>query len=75
VLAKPPVRKYAKDLGVDLAHVPAAGGIVTRADIDAYIHGGAPEETVTAAAYASGMPPRGGRPAGRRESRSRACAR
>ncbi len=59
VLAKPPVRKYAKDLGVDLAHVPAPGGIVTRADIDAYIHGGAPEETVTAAAYASGMPPRG----------------
>ena len=56
VLAKPPVRKYAKDLGVDLAHVPAPGGIVTRADIDAYIHGGAPEETVTAAAYASGMP-------------------
>ena len=59
MLAKPPVRKYAKDLGVDLAHVPAPGGIVTRADIDAYIHGGAPEETVTAAAYASGMPPRG----------------
>ncbi len=59
VLAKPPVRKYAKDLGIDLAQVPAPGGIVTRADIDAYIHGGAPDETVTAAAYASGMPPRG----------------
>jgi len=59
VLAKPPVRKYAKELGVDLAHVPAPGGVVTRADIDAFIHGGAPEETVTAAAYASGMPPRG----------------
>jgi len=58
-LAKPPVRKYAKDLGVDLAQVPTATGVVTRADIDAYIHGGAPEETVTAAAYASGMPPRG----------------
>ncbi len=58
-LAKPPVRKYAKDLGVDLAHVPAPSGVVTRADIDAFIHGGAPEETVTAAAYASGMPPRG----------------
>ena len=58
-LAKPPVRKYAKDLGVDLARVPTATGVVTRADIDAYIHGGAPEETVTAAAYASGMPPRG----------------
>ena len=34
----------AKDLGVDLAHVPAPGGIVTRADIDAYIHGGGPEK-------------------------------
>ena len=58
VLAKPPVRKYAKDLGVDLAQVPTPTGIVTRADIDAYIHGGAPDETVTAAAYASGMPSR-----------------
>jgi pyruvate dehydrogenase E2 component (dihydrolipoamide acetyltransferase) len=58
VLAKPPVRKYAKDLGVDLAQVPTPTGIVTRADIDAYIHGGAPHETVTAAAYASGMPSR-----------------
>jgi pyruvate dehydrogenase E2 component (dihydrolipoamide acetyltransferase) len=59
VLAKPPVRKYAKDLGVDLAQVPTPTGIVTRADIDAYIHGGAPHETVTAAAYASGMPSHG----------------
>ena len=58
VLAKPPVRKYAKDLGVDLAQVPTPTGIVTRADIDAYIHGGAPDEKVTAAAYASGMPSR-----------------
>ena len=58
MLAKPPVRKYAKDLGVDLAQVPTPTGIVTRADIDAYIHGGAPDETVTAAAYASGMPSR-----------------
>jgi 2-oxoisovalerate dehydrogenase E2 component (dihydrolipoyl transacylase) len=36
-LAKPPVRKYAKDLGVDLATVTGtgAGGVITRADVDA----------------------------------------
>ncbi len=35
VLAKPPVRKLAKDLGVDLASVTATGpdGVVTRADV------------------------------------------
>jgi pyruvate dehydrogenase E2 component (dihydrolipoamide acetyltransferase) len=37
VLAKPPVRKLAKDLGVDLADVTATGpgGVVTRADVEA----------------------------------------
>ncbi len=37
-LAKPPVRKLAKDLGVDLAAVSPTGegGIVTRADVEAY---------------------------------------
>jgi 2-oxoisovalerate dehydrogenase E2 component (dihydrolipoyl transacylase) len=36
-LAKPPVRKYAKDLGVDLTAITGsgAGGIITRADVDA----------------------------------------
>jgi 2-oxoisovalerate dehydrogenase E2 component (dihydrolipoyl transacylase) len=36
-LAKPPVRKLAKDLGVDLATVRASGpgGVVTRADVEA----------------------------------------
>lgn len=36
-LAKPPVRKLARDLGVDLAAVTATGadGIVTRADVEA----------------------------------------
>jgi 2-oxoisovalerate dehydrogenase E2 component (dihydrolipoyl transacylase) len=36
-LAKPPVRKYAKDLGVDLTTVTGTGenGVITRADIDA----------------------------------------
>ncbi len=37
VLAKPLVRKYAKDLGVDLTLVrPSVGEVVTRADVDAY---------------------------------------
>ena len=38
-LAKPPVRKYAKDLGVDLATLTGsgAGGCITRADVDAAI--------------------------------------
>ena len=37
-LAKPPVRKLANDLGIDLGAVPATGegGIVTRADVEAY---------------------------------------
>jgi 2-oxoisovalerate dehydrogenase E2 component (dihydrolipoyl transacylase) len=42
VLAKPPVRKLAKDLGVDLSTVPASGpgGTVTRDDVEA-VAGGA----------------------------------
>lgn len=41
-LAKPPVRKYAKDLGIDLATVAGSGegGIISRADIDAHAGGG-----------------------------------
>ena len=40
-LAKPPVRKYAKDRGVDLAQVQATreDGVISRADIDAYVSG------------------------------------
>jgi pyruvate dehydrogenase E2 component (dihydrolipoamide acetyltransferase) len=36
VLAKPPVRKLARDLGIDLATVPATGpgGVVTREDVE-----------------------------------------
>jgi pyruvate dehydrogenase E2 component (dihydrolipoamide acetyltransferase) len=36
-LAKPPVRKYARDLGVDLTTVTGTGngGVITRADVDA----------------------------------------
>ena len=33
---KPPVRKLAKDLGIDLADVPASGPVITRADVEAY---------------------------------------
>jgi len=41
VLAKPPVRKLAKDLGVDLRAVTPSGpgGVVTRADIEAHANG------------------------------------
>jgi len=41
-LAKPPVRKFAKDRGVDLAQILGSGegGIVTRADVEAYAAGG-----------------------------------
>jgi 2-oxoisovalerate dehydrogenase E2 component (dihydrolipoyl transacylase) len=39
VLAKPPVRKYARDHGVELAAVVGTGdgGVVTRADVDAHL--------------------------------------
>ena len=41
MLAKPPVRKLAKDLGIDLAAVPATGegGMVTRSDVEGYAAG------------------------------------
>jgi 2-oxoisovalerate dehydrogenase E2 component (dihydrolipoyl transacylase) len=41
-LAKPPVRKLAKDLGIDLSQVTGSGegGIVSRADVEAYAAGG-----------------------------------
>jgi pyruvate dehydrogenase E2 component (dihydrolipoamide acetyltransferase) len=40
-LAKPPVRKYAKDLGIDLSTVVGSGegGIISRADVDAHASG------------------------------------
>ncbi|MCK9794555.1 2-oxo acid dehydrogenase subunit E2 [Isoptericola sp. 4D.3] len=49
VLAKPPVRKLAKDLGVDLAsvHPTGPGGIVTREDVVAHHEGAAPKTLAT----------------------------
>jgi 2-oxoisovalerate dehydrogenase E2 component (dihydrolipoyl transacylase) len=53
-LAKPPVRKLAKDRGVDLSQVTGSGegGIVTRADLEAYATGGS--RTGQAATAAAG---------------------
>ncbi|MDA8369127.1 MAG: dihydrolipoamide acetyltransferase family protein [Nocardiopsaceae bacterium] len=46
VLAKPPVRKLAKDLGVDLHEVTptGSGGVVTRDDVRRYATAAAPSE-------------------------------
>jgi 2-oxoisovalerate dehydrogenase E2 component (dihydrolipoyl transacylase) len=47
-VAKPPVRKMAKDLGVDLAGVAGSGpdGTITREDVQAAVAGGAAPEPV-----------------------------
>jgi pyruvate dehydrogenase E2 component (dihydrolipoamide acetyltransferase) len=42
VLAKPPVRKLARDLDVDLASVPHDGEVVTREDVEAFARPQAP---------------------------------
>ena len=41
-LARPPVRKLAKDLGVDLASVPCDGDFVTRAEVEAFAQSDSP---------------------------------
>jgi 2-oxoisovalerate dehydrogenase E2 component (dihydrolipoyl transacylase) len=63
-LAKPPVRKLAKDLGVDLLSVTPSGegGIVTRADVEAAASGASP-------AAAPAAPAAPARNAGDRETR------
>jgi pyruvate dehydrogenase E2 component (dihydrolipoamide acetyltransferase) len=55
-LAKPPVRKYAKDLGVDLAAITGSGvgGVITRADVDAAAGGTAHAESVAVGAGSPG---------------------
>ncbi len=61
-LAKPPVRKYAKDLGVDLAGVTGSGpgGVITRADVDAAAGRGA-DATVLQGAFGTAGPGTGAR--------------
>ncbi|GAB2637260.1 dihydrolipoamide acetyltransferase family protein [Kribbella swartbergensis] len=56
VLAKPPVRKLAKDLGIDLATVTPTGpgGIITRADVEA--HAAAPATEAPAAGVGAAQP-------------------
>ena len=56
VLAKPPVRKLAKDLGIDLAgvHASGPGGIVTREDVLAHQTAAQPRQLAT---YASDTEP------------------
>ncbi|TDW61018.1 dihydrolipoamide acetyltransferase family protein [Kribbella pratensis] len=53
VLAKPPVRKLAKDLGIDLAVVTASGpgGIITRADVEGHAAAPAYESAPAEPAY------------------------
>lgn len=54
-LTKPPVRKLAKDLGIDLTQVTPSGegGIITRADVEAHAAGGS---AAVEAAPAAGAP-------------------
>jgi pyruvate dehydrogenase E2 component (dihydrolipoamide acetyltransferase) len=54
VLAKPPVRKLAKDLGIDLGAVAPTGpgGVITRADVEAHVAGGATSAAEPAPAVA-----------------------
>ncbi|MFJ8946317.1 dihydrolipoamide acetyltransferase family protein [Streptomyces sp. NPDC102395] len=63
VLAKPPVRKLAKDLGVDLARVLPSGpdGIITREDVHA-ASGAADIAAVPASALPEPVSPPGGGP-------------
>ena len=78
-LAKPPVRKYAKDRGVDLAAVTPTGreGTVTRDDIDAFLSGGsaapaaasAPAAATSASASTSASSAPAAQRSGERETR------
>ncbi|KNX39063.1 dihydrolipoamide acetyltransferase family protein [Luteipulveratus halotolerans] len=58
VLAKPPVRKFAKDHGIDLSQVipTREDGVISRADVEAFIAGGVPEAAGLDTASASASP-------------------
>lgn len=63
VLAKPPVRKLAKDLGIDLARLTATGpgGTVTRADVEgAAASNGTASETISAGSSSAERTSHGG---------------
>jgi 2-oxoisovalerate dehydrogenase E2 component (dihydrolipoyl transacylase) len=57
-LAKPPVRKLARDLGVDLSALTGTGpnGSITRDDVEAATSAGAPSATGTPSAAAAALP-------------------
>jgi 2-oxoisovalerate dehydrogenase E2 component (dihydrolipoyl transacylase) len=61
-LAKPPVRKLAKDLGIDLATVVGSGpgGVITRADVEAVVQSrsGGGQDRAAEAVPSDGAPPR-----------------
>jgi pyruvate dehydrogenase E2 component (dihydrolipoamide acetyltransferase) len=52
IIAMPSVRKYARDKGVEITQVPGSGknGRIVKADIDAFLSGGAPAAATQAAA-------------------------
>jgi pyruvate dehydrogenase E2 component (dihydrolipoamide acetyltransferase) len=52
IIAMPSVRKYARDKGVEITQVPGSGknGRIVKADIDAFLSGGAPAAATPAAA-------------------------
>ncbi|GAB3568964.1 dihydrolipoamide acetyltransferase family protein [Spelaeicoccus albus] len=70
-LAKPPVRKLAKDLGLDLAALTPTGanGEVTRADVNAAAGAAAGDDAQTGAGTASGVKPAPAAARGERETR------
>ncbi|RNI25411.1 dihydrolipoamide acetyltransferase family protein [Flexivirga caeni] len=55
VLAKPPVRKFAKDNGIDLALIvpTRADGVISRADVESFIEAGGAAQAAQAAPVAA----------------------
>ena len=76
VRAVPSARRVARELGIDLTQVPGTGrgGIVRRADVEAFSRAGAPAATRASAAPTAAAPPRPAAapiaiPVGERETR------